>query len=103
MTVQATYVVPWLLWSAQYKTFFPHRTLFQFMCLHRPVTCAGSRAGPPVSECVSTVGSFDGIGTSNRQFVLYVLPAGYVFRGLGTSFLIEPWDDLLGNPRLPKY
>jgi hypothetical protein len=31
---------------------FPHRTLFQLMCPHRPSTGAGSRAGPPVSECV---------------------------------------------------
>jgi hypothetical protein len=35
------------------KYFFPHHTLFQFMCTHRPATWAGSRAGPPVSECVS--------------------------------------------------
>jgi hypothetical protein len=38
------------------KYFFPHRTLFRFMCPHRPATWAvhwaGSRAGPPVSECV---------------------------------------------------
>jgi hypothetical protein len=34
---------------------FPQRTLFQFICAHRPGTWAGSRAGPPVSECVSTV------------------------------------------------
>ncbi len=36
--------------------FFPRRTLFQFMCLYRPATWAGSRAGPPVSECVSPLG-----------------------------------------------
>ncbi len=36
-------------------TFFPHRTLFQFVCPHRPATWVGSRAGPPVSECVSPV------------------------------------------------
>ncbi len=41
-----------LIWSAQYKIFFLHRTLFQLMCNHRPATWAGSRAGPPVSECV---------------------------------------------------
>ncbi len=34
------------------KYFFPHRTLFQFMCSLCPATWAGSRAGPPVSECV---------------------------------------------------
>ncbi len=33
--------------------FFPHRTLFQFICPHRPANWAGSRAGPPVSEYVS--------------------------------------------------
>ncbi len=31
----------------------PHRTLLQFLCPHRPATWAGSRAGPPVYECVS--------------------------------------------------
>jgi hypothetical protein len=35
------------------KYFFTHRTQFQFMCPHRLATWAGSRAGPPVSECVS--------------------------------------------------
>jgi hypothetical protein len=32
--------------------FFLHHTLFQFICRHRQSTLAGSRAGPPVSECV---------------------------------------------------
>ncbi len=35
------------------KYVFPHRTLINFMCLHRPAAWAGSRAGPPVSKCVS--------------------------------------------------
>ncbi len=35
------------------KEFFSHRTLFQFMYPHCPATWAGSRAGTPVSECVS--------------------------------------------------
>jgi hypothetical protein len=35
------------------KIFFPHRTLFQFLCLHRPASWAGSRAGSPVSWFVS--------------------------------------------------
>jgi hypothetical protein len=30
---------------------FPHRTLFQSMCPHRPATRQCSRAGPLVSEC----------------------------------------------------
>ncbi len=34
---------------------FLHRTLFQSMCPHRPATWAGSRAGPPVSECVPPI------------------------------------------------
>jgi hypothetical protein len=29
--------------------FFPRRTLFQFLCTHRPASWAGSRAGSPVS------------------------------------------------------
>jgi hypothetical protein len=28
---------------------FPHCTLFQFLCPHRPTSWAGSRAGSPVS------------------------------------------------------
>ncbi len=50
------FILPGLLWAAQYKICFPHRTLFQFMCPHRPANWAGSRAGPPVSECVSPKG-----------------------------------------------
>ncbi len=33
--------------------FLPHRTLFQFLCPHRPARWAGSRAGSLVSWCVS--------------------------------------------------
>ncbi len=48
------FILPWLLWSAQYKIFFLSPTLFQIMCPHRPATWAGSLAGLPVSEwCVS--------------------------------------------------
>ncbi len=35
--------------------FLPYTTVFQSMCPYRPATWAGSRAGPPVSECVSPV------------------------------------------------
>ncbi len=35
------------------KYFFPHRTLFRFLCPHRPASLAGSRAGSPVSLYVS--------------------------------------------------
>jgi hypothetical protein len=38
---------------AQYKIFFPHHTLFRFMCPHRPATWAGNHAWPPVCKCVS--------------------------------------------------
>ncbi len=38
------------------QNFFPHRTLFQFVCPHRPSTWAVRRAGPPVSECVTVFG-----------------------------------------------
>jgi hypothetical protein len=31
------------------KYFFPHRTLFHFICLHHPASSAGSRAGLRVS------------------------------------------------------
>ncbi len=37
------------------KYFFPNRPLFQFICPQCPATGAGSRAGPPVSECVCPV------------------------------------------------
>jgi hypothetical protein len=67
------FILPWLLWSTQYtKYFFPHRKFFHFVpiaqepwyigrragspisvCPHHPATWAGSRAGWPVSECVS--------------------------------------------------
>jgi len=48
--VQETFNLPWLLWSAQHKLVFSHRTLFQIMSPHRPAIWAGSRARPPVSE-----------------------------------------------------
>jgi hypothetical protein len=54
-------IPPWLdfypAWAAlvtghpSTKYYF-YRILFQLMCPHCPATCAGSRAGPPVSECV---------------------------------------------------
>ncbi len=72
--IQETFILPWLLWSAKYKIFFPHRTQFQFMCLFITHTVKkGLAAFPtpagmsltklslgwpfftvqPVSECVS--------------------------------------------------
>ncbi len=35
--------------------FFPHRTLFPFLCPHRPASWACSRAGSPFSQSVSLV------------------------------------------------
>ena len=35
------------------QNIFFHTTLFQFLCPHRPASWAGSRAGPPISQCVS--------------------------------------------------
>ncbi len=34
------------------KYFFPHRTLFHFLCPHRPASWAGSRAGLSLSVCL---------------------------------------------------
>jgi hypothetical protein len=51
--VQEIFILPWLLWSAQYKYFFPHCILFHFTFPHCPETWAGSRAGPPVTYNVS--------------------------------------------------
>ncbi len=34
------------------KYFFAHRTQYKILCPHRPASCAGSRAGSPVSLCV---------------------------------------------------
>ncbi len=53
--VQGIFILPWLLQSAQYTIFFSPRTLFNFMCPHHPATCAGTRAGSPVSKYVSLV------------------------------------------------
>ncbi len=65
--VQMKGVLPWLVrWACRADSrdfysalaalvgpvqniFFPHRTLFQFLCPHRPAGWAGSRAGSPVS------------------------------------------------------
>jgi hypothetical protein len=52
--------------------FFPHRTLFQFICPHRPAIWTGSRGGPPVFE--------------------YVPPAHPVQRGCGMA----KWDASAG-------
>jgi hypothetical protein len=48
------------------KFIFPHRTLFQFMCPYRPEPWAGSRAGPPFSECVSPISSTDYLFAGNQ-------------------------------------
>ncbi len=71
--VQMKGVLPWLVrWAHRAGTlnfchalaalmgpvqniFFPRRTLFQFICLHRPPSWAGSHAGSPVFLCVSVV------------------------------------------------
>jgi len=56
-------IMPWLIrWACRAlqeifgcssrpstKYFFPGRTLFIFLCPHRPASWAGSRAGSPVS------------------------------------------------------
>jgi hypothetical protein len=66
--VQMKGVLPWLVcWAcrAGTKDFYPTlaalvspaQNLFLFFCPHRPATWAGSRAGPPVSECVSPLPS----------------------------------------------
>jgi hypothetical protein len=44
--VKETSILPWLFWSAQYKIFYT----LSIMCPLRPVTWAGRRAGPYVSE-----------------------------------------------------
>ncbi len=47
MPVQETFILPWLLWSAQYKIFFP---TIHYFNLYVPVAQQprqGSRAGPP--------------------------------------------------------
>ncbi len=50
------------------KLYFPHRTLFQFLCSHRPASWAGSRAGSPVSLCVSLVATLAlAVGHSNHS------------------------------------
>ncbi len=41
--------------------FFPHRTLFHFMCSHRPANWTGSRTGSPVLICVSDLEGVAGI------------------------------------------
>ncbi len=43
------FVLPWLLYSAQYKVFIPHPILFHFLLPHRQASWAGSRAGSPIS------------------------------------------------------
>ncbi len=48
---QEIFFLLWMLCSVQKKIFLSFRTLQYFS--HRPATWAGSRAWPPVSECVS--------------------------------------------------
>jgi hypothetical protein len=67
-------VIPWLVrWAGRAGTrdfypavaslispvqnmfFLPVYYFMQFMCPRRPATWAGSRAGPPFSECVSPI------------------------------------------------
>ncbi len=46
------------------KYFFPHGTLFKFICPHRPASWSGSRAGSPVSKYVPLA-----MSNSERNFV----------------------------------
>jgi hypothetical protein len=53
------------------KYFFPHRTLFQFLCPNRSASWAGSRAGSPVSSICLYVGGLNvksrsGLGICSR-------------------------------------
>jgi hypothetical protein len=51
VAVQDIFVPLWLLWSAQYKIFFFSPYYFKLS----PSKLAGSRAGSPISQCVSLV------------------------------------------------
>ncbi len=42
--VQEIFVLPCQLYTAQYKIYFPHHTIFHFMCPHHPASLAGSCA-----------------------------------------------------------
>jgi hypothetical protein len=56
MPVQETFILPCLIWSVQYKIFFFLTVHYFNLCVpiaQQPGHWAGSRAGSPVSECVS--------------------------------------------------
>jgi hypothetical protein len=63
--VQEICFPPWL-WRP-YKIFFPYRTLFLFLCPHRPASWAGSLAGSPVSEYVSLVEAWEARGRERSE------------------------------------
>ncbi len=48
------------------KYLFPPRTLFQFLCIRRPASWAGSRAGSPVSWYVSLQPPLETLRRSSR-------------------------------------
>ncbi len=66
------FILPWLLCSAQYRIFFPLRTLFKFMCPSRQATWAGSHAWPPVSECVSSMVNLQKVSNPRSRYQRYV-------------------------------
>jgi hypothetical protein len=86
--VQMKGILPWLVpWARRAGTrdfypdfaalvspvqnIFPNHALFQFMCPHHKQPSQDSRAGPPVSKCLSP------LGTQNKKFplshILYIL------------------------------
>ncbi len=53
VSVQETFILPWLLCSALYKISFSSPYTISIYVSPCPAPWTGSRAGPPVSECVS--------------------------------------------------
>ncbi len=56
------------------QNIFPHHTLFEFICPHRPEPGQGSRAGPPVSECESPPLPLYSLSSSNVYQLITLSP-----------------------------
>jgi hypothetical protein len=104
VAVQETFILPKLLWSAQNKIFFFLTVHYVNLCVPSNL-CAGSRAGPLASECVSPVLS---------RLILKLIPSlcswefGLLFGSLSSNclahfYLMKKSTKMLRKPSSPTF
>ncbi len=83
MPVQEIFLMPWLLLSAQYKIFFPHKWTISILLSLRPSKLA---AGSPVSQYVSLGNTVNG-----SHYLFCHLPSFFTLVGSSLLMTITGW------------